>query len=381
MTGVLRPALLLLLAALTGAACRPAAAPRSADARLEALWRAYLRAYVRDSGEVVDPLRDGRVSSEAQSYAMVRAVWMRDRDTFERVDRWTARHLRREDGLHAWLWDPTAQRIVDANSATDGDVEIAFALAMASVVFERPEYATRARDIVLAIRTHASMPVGDGEWFPSAGNWAGPERIVNLSYFYPYATPWFDRLDPEGGWSAVATRGYALVGAALAAGPVSLPADFAVLRPDGRLAPLPPGHMLSAVFSYDSIRIPWRMDLACRLHGDKRACELAATLGGRLAALYARDGEFVTRYDPRKGVALNRESSLSFAGALLPAVQRAAPPIATALRAARLDEASLDTLMRADDRYYDANWVWFGLAAVDGSIAARTPKVEDLRLP
>jgi hypothetical protein len=152
MTGVLRPVLLLLLAALTGAACRPAAAPRSAEARLDALWRAYLRAYVRDSGEVVDPLRDGRVSSEAQSYAMVRAVWMRDRDTFERVDRWTARHLRREDGLHAWLWDPTAQRIVDANTATDGDVEIAFALAMASVVFERPEYATRARDIVLAPR-------------------------------------------------------------------------------------------------------------------------------------------------------------------------------------------------------------------------------------
>ena len=131
-------------------------AVRTPDARLAALWTGYRERHIRPSGEVVDPWRQGRVSSEAQSYALLRAVWMRDRSTFERVHAWTDAHLRRPDGLYSWLWDPAEARIVDANSATDADIDIAYALAMASIVFDRPAYAAQAREIVRAIRTHAS---------------------------------------------------------------------------------------------------------------------------------------------------------------------------------------------------------------------------------
>ena len=43
---------------------------------------------------------------------------------------------------------------------------------------------------------------GQPRWFPTAGNWANNERLVNLSYFLPYAYPEFDKLDPEGQWLA-----------------------------------------------------------------------------------------------------------------------------------------------------------------------------------
>ena len=374
------PVVVSVLWAVVFGAGRPAAASSSAQNRLQALWDAFVRTYVLDSGAVVDPMRQGRVSSEAQSYALVRAVWMRDRKTFDRVLDWTKRHLRREDGLHAWSWDPKTSRVDDPNCATDGDVEIAFALAMASVAFDHPPYALQARDIVRAIRLHASIPVGE-RWFPSAGNWAGPERIINLSYFYPYATPWFERLDPGAGWAEATTLGYELVEATLAAGPASLPADFAVLRPDGRLAALPSDHSLSAAFSYDSIRVPWRLDLACRLTRDRRACRLAETFGRRLAAMQGRDGGFVTRYDAITGLPTNSERSQSFAGAFLTVLLRAAPEVARRVRAEQFDDASLDGLGRASDRYYEANWVWFGLAAADGLIEARTPSVERLVVP
>ena len=374
------PVLASLLSAIVLGACRPAAAPLSPQDRLQVLWQSFVRTYIRDSGAVVDPMHGGRVSSEAQSYALVRAVWMRDRRTFERVLAWTDAQLRRDDGLYAWLWDPKSERLVDPNCATDGDVEIAYALAMASVVFDHPPYAEQARTVVRAIRLHASIPVGN-TWFPSAGDWAGPERIINLSYFYPYATPWFERLDPGAGWADATSLGYTLVEATLDAGPLALPADFAVLRADGRLAPLPTGHMLSSVFSYDSIRIPWRMDLACRLTDDRRACRLAQSFGQRLAAVHGRDGGFFTRYDPRTGVATNTERSQSFAGALLTALMRGAPDVAKSLRSAHLDDLSLEALAQAPDRYYDANWVWFGLAAADRVIEARTPSVDRLRLP
>ncbi|BCS33098.1 hypothetical protein TBR22_A23240 [Luteitalea sp. TBR-22] len=375
-----RPAaVLLILVIATAAGCRPGGPPRTPDARLGALWSSFLGRYVRPSGAVVDPLRDGQVSSEAQSYALVRAVWMRDRATFRRVLAWTEAHLDRPDGLRSWLWDPATGRVRDANTATDGDIEIAWALALASIVFDEPAYATRAATLVRAIRTQTGIPVGDA-WFPSAGNWARRERIVNLSYFYPYAFAWFARLDPQGRWEEATAVGYRLLARSLASDPGALPVDFNIVSPDGELSALPEGHMLGRTFSFDSIRIVWRVDLACRLQADRRACELAATLARRLDGILARDGRFVTSYDA-SGRPLTRETSLSFPAAFLPAMTRVVPERARQWRDTDLGDDALDVLMRADDRYYDANWAWFGLAAADGFIERRTPALGALRAP
>lgn len=361
------------------AACQAASSSPSTDARLEAVWSAYRERYIAASGAVADPSRNQLVSSEAQSYALVRAVWMRDRATFERVLAWTDGHLRRPDGLYSWAWDPVTMRVIDANSATDGDIDIAYALAMASVVFERPGWASQAREVVRAIRTGASVSTIAG-WFPSAGNWAGPERIVNLSYFYPYATPWFARLDPEGGWEAVDRLGYALVERSLDAGTYALPADFNVLTPEGTLTALPPRHALSADFSYDAMRISWRLEMACRLGSDPRACALSARIATRLRALVQRDGRLVTRY-ATDGTPRNEEQSMSFFAAFLPALSRLAPDVAREWRATHFSDEAVNALMAAPARYYDANWVWFGLAAADGLIGANTAPIEQLEIP
>lgn len=372
---VVVPILMLLVA--RDASCQTSRLPLSPEAQLDALWASYCERYVRPAGDVVDPMRHGQVTSEAQSYALVRAVWMRDRATFERVLAWTDAHLRRPDGLYSWLWEPASARVLDANSATDADIDIAYALAMASVVFDRPAYAMQARDLVRAIRTQASLTTSAG-WFPSAGNWAAAESVINLSYFYPYAVPWFERLDPGGGWAATRALGYALVRQALDAGPSALPADFNQLTHDGVLRPLPAGHSLSRLFSYDAIRISWRLEMACRLAKDVHACRLSEALVDRLRALARRDGRLVTQYSV-EGAAHNAEESTSVYAASLPAFTRVAPDLARDWRATHLNGEALDALMRGTSRYYDANWAWFGLAAADGFLEARTPSPDRLR--
>jgi endo-1,4-beta-D-glucanase Y len=347
---------------------------RSPGERLQALWSQYKHAYMVDSGAVHDPLRADRVTSEAQSYALLQSAWLGDERAFHAAYTWTNEHLRRPDGLFSWLWDPRGHRIVDANSATDADTDIAFALLVAASAFNRADYVCEAARLVKAVRERTAISFEEG-WFPSAGNWAGAERIVNLSYFAPYEYDYFEALDPDGGWQRVTAAGYALLEQATRDN--ALPADFAVLTPAGGIALLPATSGLSREFSFDAVRIPWRIDLDCRLHRRAAGCREQA-LVHRLEEILARDGTFVSRYSIR-GERLTHVESLSFYGALLPVLARNEPQTAATWRRTRLSDRALRPLHDSPrTRYYDANWVWFGLAAADGLIVTRTPTVAEI---
>lgn len=342
------------------------------ERRLSLMWSAYRANHMTDAGYAIDPLRSGHVTSEAQSYALLQSAWLGDRETFDRVLHWTKTHLQRPDGLFSWLWDPAADgRIVDANTATDGDIDIAFALIIAADAFREPAYRDEAARIVRAIRQHASLRVGD-DWFPSAGNWAGPDRVVNLSYFAPYAFAYFDALDPGAGWLRAIDIGYQLLADTTRGRPARLPPDFMSVTADGAVTPLPDTSRLSEEFSFDAIRIAWRIEMDCRLRSERRACA-AQPLIGRAKDILARDGRLVSRYSVG-GHPQTSQESLSFYGALLPSFSRAHPDIAQAWRQGRLSDRSLTELGEAKNRYYDANWVWFGLALADGVAVARTPR-------
>jgi endoglucanase len=220
-----------------------------------------------------------------------------------------------------------------------------------------------------------------GGWFPAAGIWAVSERIVNLSYVLPFAYPYFARADPDGRWDSIIESGYNLIINTLgrpldsARGePASrLIPDFMAVTAEGQPAPLPEGSRLSRDFSSDAMRIYWRVALDCRLHKRARAC--ADPLGvGQLTAMLARDGALFTKYSV-DGVPLERIESASFYGAALPFLLLYAPATADAVRTKYLSGPALDSMLTARNRYFDANWIWFGLAAADGLIETATPAV------
>lgn len=356
---------LWLMAFLPG--CRSDGAVPAERAFLANAWTAYKETFIRPEGYVWDQARQ-EVTSEGQSYALLRAVWMNDRETFARVHAWTESHLARPDGLYSWQWTPKdGGRVVDANTATDADQDIAFALILAADAFDAPAYRERARTLLAAIRHGEGIALGGG-WVPCAGNWAVSDRIINFSYFTFYAYPFFAALDPEGDWLGVRERCYDLLVRFLAQKNVVLPADFAVVDSKGNFAPPPAQSGLSGDFSFDAMRVYWRVAMDCRLNSHPRACSDPSRIQA-LVDILARDGRIFSRYqvDGRKQSAV---SSVSFAGSALPALAAASPQLADAMVKKELSPSALTPLLRNPDRYYDNNWTWFGLAARSGLLTA-----------
>ncbi len=370
----------LIAAGLTLSGCNVEKEPLyrvSTRTFLKQAWESYKRVYIDPSGFVLDRSRNqGEVTSEGQSYALMRAVWIDDSETFDRVLEWTEANLRRPDGLYSWRWSPTG-KVLDVNSATDADEDISFALILASHHFRKPYYLDRARELLQAIRLHAGLQI-QGGWFPSAGNWAVADRIVNLSYFAPYAHPYFQRADPEGKWETSLEIGYDLMERTLKLPNVKLIPDFMRVSEANEVELLSESDSLSRDFSFDAMRLFWRVALDCRLHSRPRACSDPAG-GRRLMDLLARDGRLVTRYRV-DGTPLASGESLSFYGSLLPAPETYSHGAALEILTRRLSPQSLLPLLANPQRYYDLNWVWFGLAAQDGLIRERTPEPSVLKL-
>jgi cellulose synthase (UDP-forming) len=124
----------LALAACGGTVPVPSSASPAASrlrSVLSAAWSGYRQVFIQPDGRVVDPKRGGVTTSEGQSYALLRAVWMGDRLTFQTVWRWTASHLEVGGGSpFASLWSNGS--IADHDSATDADSDIALALLFAA---------------------------------------------------------------------------------------------------------------------------------------------------------------------------------------------------------------------------------------------------------
>ncbi|HEX5506844.1 MAG TPA: glycosyl hydrolase family 8 [Thermomicrobiales bacterium] len=252
---------------------------------------------------------DGTVTSEAQSYAMLRAVWSGDRPAFDRAWAWTRDHLVTPAGLPAWQWRDG--RVTDPHSATDADTDTALALLLASKRWDDPRLRDAGARMVAAIWAHDVTTV-DGAPYVAAGNWAtsGPVVALNPSYFAPYAYHVFKDVDPGHDWLGAVDSSYRVLFAAtsapLAGGkPAGLPPDWVGLdRASGRLAPLRSTQGDTTRYGYDAARVYWRVALDLRWTGDGRAAAYLRQAGflreevrrqGFPYAVYGHDGAPVER--------------------------------------------------------------------------------------
>lgn len=232
--------------------------PGGAYAHLEQLWPQFKTRFVRDDGRVIDTA-NGQIShSEGQGYAMLLAVAVDDRETFDSLWRWTRQTLGvRSDGLFAWVYDPQTQSIRDPNNATDGDLLIAWALARAGERWGLPAHLHAARALSTAILGHGTqemdsygrmiLPGVDGFSAQERGNGA----VFNLSYWvFPALHDLRDLLGPATA-QALEASGLDLLHDARF-GAHDLPPDWLALG--AGQADLADG--FEPVFGYNAIRIP-----------------------------------------------------------------------------------------------------------------------------
>jgi endoglucanase len=366
--GLLRGVLALsITAAAPGVALAPArsaavappmrAVPPTGDAAAadRAEWAAFRDRFVTPEGRVVDT-GNGHVShSEGQGFAMVLAEWADDRAAFERLLAWTRGNLSRpRDALFAWRWQPGRPvPVEDLNSATDGDIMIAWALLRASERWSVPAWRRMATAITQDIlRLSVKEVAGRMLLLPGPGGFDKVDRvIVNPSYYNLPALRALAALVPSLAWDRLLADAPWLLDAACF-GHWSVPADWVeVMKSGGRVqlaAGWPPR------FSWDAVRVPLHLAWA----GETDA---PAVLRSAVFWSEARAGVTPAWVDLRSG-------------SLAPYAGHAGIVAVAALSAAAAggapERAVLPALDRATDYYAGALVMLARLARQEGAIAA-----------
>lgn len=345
---------------------------------LLALWEDYKKEYLEPGTyRVLDKQKDFITTSEGQSYAMLRAVWLGDKETFDNVWKWTKDNLRREDNqLFSWLFgrlpDGTYGILTDQggyNTATDGDVDIALALIFASSRWNQEEYLGDARVIIDAIWEHEVVMV-QGKPYLAANNLekdAPTTMVLNPSYFAPYAYRIFAKIDPDHPWMDLVDTSYDVINRSLDSNldkgsSARIPPDWVFMnKKTGELVP-PQGNNLTTNTSFDALRTPWRLALDWKWFNEPRAETTLAKMkffseewndNSLLYTSYSHDGE-----------AVMKNQTAAFYGGTIGYFIVADPETAEMIY-----RNKLQILFNPDTNtwkvklgYYDDNWVWFGIA-------------------
>lgn len=353
------------------------ASPSASSAEtLQQSWKAYVTRFVKPDGRVVDHKGGGISTSEGQAYAMLRAVWVRDRAVFDRTYAWGRSHLNagaRKDHLWAWKWGRSTDGrwgVLDAAFASDADQDVALALILASQAWKAERYRQDAATILTDLWRLATIDV-QGRRFLLAGDKLCEGRTckLNPSYSAPYAYRIFALHDRERDWRSMVDSTYTLLETTADLTGTHLPPDWILLdTTTGRLRL--PGRK-DGSFSYDAIRVYWRVALDRELFGEPRADEyLKRTLpwligrwerAGTLPAVVPSSGDDPADYESPEMLA-----------ALMPALQRLRPDIAAAIehRLQSLYNRGLWADHAGDrDSYYLQNWAWFGTALYHRQLA------------
>lgn len=328
-------------------------------------WSAYLRVYVQADGRVKDPSSADATTSEGQAYGMMRAVWMGDRETFDRLLAWTRENLQAGDStrLPAWKWGvhPTGEwDVLDAQPAADADQWMAWALIVAARQWGEPDYRRQALALISRVWEDETALVGNRR-VVLPGPWArGKDPVqLNPSYWLPCAWRDFAAIDATHDWTALIDDAYAVW--AQTATPSGLPPDWVwVDGGSGRRVPPPAGEQAKENFGFEAFRIGWTLAAEVRWFDEPRARALLEPFR-ELEPRWRKDGRVPGVILPSGGGAVDWEYPGMY-GALVPAWAVDDPFAANCLYRQELRPRRAAHGWGDAADYYGQNWVWMGIA-------------------
>jgi len=277
-------------------------------------WKALYLEPACESGQYrikTAPSTDDYTVSEGHGYGMLLTVLLAGRDPGARREldglyAYYAAHPSANDpALMAWAQDAQCGDVEGADSATDGDLDIAYALLLADAQWgstgavDYHAAALRIIDAILASEIHptaSSILVGD--WVdPSDPHYTG----TRPSDFMAGHARAFRAATGEARWDDVIARIYTIVAAIQTsyAPATGLLPDFVVDATGDAPAPAPPSWLEEPTdgdYAYNSCRTPWRLGTDALVDGEPRARDavgritawIRATTGDDPAAV--RDG-------------------------------------------------------------------------------------------
>ncbi len=353
---------------------------------LQTLWKSYKHFYI-DHGRVFRPKNNNDTVSEGQAYAMLRAVWLDDRKTFDEVYRWTEENLSRfalhGDHLLAWRYgidNLGVAAVIDPEPAIDADLDYALALFLAAKRWpdERApgnlmNYRDKAIAVADSIMSKAVYNHPNGElvllpWLMDVtGESANRTVILNPSYFSPGHYRVFEQETGNARWGKLANDTYAQVARLLdyyGEIPDMAPVvpDWIVMNADGSFSTDPARGYVS---SWDAFRLWWRLRMDFDFSGFQPAKDLIAgkltrfitrsmeQSGGEVASESNRDGSPRVKR-PNSGMSAAYSWTLrDFNPSLSRTLQRSATR--------KLNRDGEYMYFEDKDDYYTNSWAWYSM--------------------
>lgn len=286
--------ILFTLATLDLTALTPIPAPPYNETQvknwLTKAWAGYKANFILSTGQVIRVENGNDTVSEGQAYAMLIAVSMSDKTTFDRCFNWTEQNLSRNlsgsstyggpDNLLAWHWtSPGGVQSDGWLAATDADQDYAYALLLAYEKWGQNNYLTKAVAIINDIlnkETYAA-PNQPGLLFLKPGTWGegniwGHQGIyINPSYLAPAWYRKFNLYVPDSRWQMLIDGAYHIIqsGATSIINPsdsvsyngVGLLPDWAFVDDDGLIYFRNDinSNPAESISGWDACRLPWRV--------------------------------------------------------------------------------------------------------------------------
>jgi endo-1,4-beta-D-glucanase Y len=329
-------------------------------------WKYYRKNFIHSYGQVIDPA-NGTTTSEGQSYAMLRAVWMNDKEMFDGVWDWTQHHLqhRLTDKLLSWKWKD--DKVVDSANATDADEDIALALLFASKTWSDPSYSEKAKEIINDLWETSVVEI-DGKFYilPINESQARVNEgyLFNPSYVSPAHYRIFAAVDPSHDWTKLANDSYLILNDIARSNGTGLPANWYIIDKKSGALNSAAGHFTSGnspdMFSYDAFRTFWRVGLDARWFNTPQA---KSYLHARGNYLLKQDYKRLPNvYDINSGSGYFADESISVQTGYLIALSYADKSAANRYYNNVFSNSHNTEFGFWGDKhnYYDQNWVWFG---------------------
>ena len=336
------------------------------------LWDSYTARFLDAQGRVIDHSAGERSTSEGEAYAMFFALVANDRGRFEKLLDWTENNLAQGDltlHLPAWSWGQASDgswRVLDANSASDADLWMAYSLCEAGRLWHVDRYsklgsvmaARIAREEVATVPALGTTLLPGAQGFhPSDTTW-----YVNPSYLPPSLLAYFAHRDPQGPWGQVlaslpavvqTSGGFAMdwmmVSGNSGAQPSAAPGVLASAQ-TGQSAPMPLG-------SFDAIRVYLWAGIA-----HPRTPHVSDTLTAlRGMVKYLSASAAPPQQVGPEGQVINPNGPVGFSAAVIPYLHAQGRKPEEKLQADRVAAMrdSESGLYGRDARYYDQNLVLF----------------------
>jgi endo-1,4-beta-D-glucanase Y/4-amino-4-deoxy-L-arabinose transferase-like glycosyltransferase len=345
--------------------------------RLYRTFRTYKRFFFRTYGQIIDPT-SGVTTSEGQSYAMLRAVWLKEKEAFDGSWEWTHDHLqhRESDSFISWKW--VVDKLEDSTNATDADEDIALALLFAYKQWGEESYLEDAKEIIYDLGEHAVVKI-DGTHYFMPAHWESIEQwngyLFNPSYLSPASYRVFAKVDPEHNWDKTADDSYKILDAVgkIEGNSTYLPFDWVLVdKITGKLSSANEYFDYDVdKFSFDAFRTLWRVALDYQWFHSYEAQKYLENVNVFLMEHYKTHGRLPTSISPSGEILAEHSTPAIDAGYLASLMILRDNTVADKFYNKQFEDSYNDNgdYWGGDKyNYYNANWAWFGTAMYNGNL-------------